>query len=71
MLALLLASLLSLFFFSAVLRAELRGGGDPRRVRELGLVVLMLALAAIVAGHAVVAQGGPETAGLSALLSGG
>jgi len=71
MIAVLLASLLSLLFFSAVLAAEMRSGGDPRRVRELGLVVLMLALTATFAGHAVLADSWREVAGLAALISGG
>jgi len=71
MIGLLLASLLSLLLFSAALAAEMRSGGDPRRIRELGLVVLMLALTATFAGHAVLAQGWPQIANLSALISGG
>ncbi len=41
MVAVLLGSILSLLFFSALLAAEIRGGGDPRRSRELGVILGM------------------------------
>jgi hypothetical protein len=63
----LLGSVLSLVFFSAVLAGELRGG-DPRRLRELGVMVGILLLVAAYASHAVIAGTGAETAGLASLL---
>ncbi len=65
----LLAALLSLLFFSAVLAAESRGG-DRRRIHALGLVVLILALLATYASAAMVSQNWPESASLSALIFG-
>ncbi|HUH84900.1 MAG TPA: hypothetical protein VLX85_09825, partial [Stellaceae bacterium] len=62
----LLAALLSLLFFSAVLAAESRGG-DRRRIREVGLVVLILALVATYASAAMVNEHWPESASLSSL----
>jgi len=69
MMLVLLAALLSLLFFSAVLAAESRGG-DRRRIREIGLVVLILALVATYASAAMVSEGRPESASLSALIFG-
>ena len=69
MVAVLLGSVLSLVFFSAVLAAEIRGG-DVRRMRELGVIVGILSLVAAFASHEIVAAGWPQLAGLSAILGG-
>jgi predicted nucleic acid-binding protein len=69
MLAMLLGSVLSLLFFSAVLAAEIRGG-DTKRVRELGIIVCILALVAAYAGHGLI-TGGPQVASIASLLLGG
>ena len=70
MVPVLLGSVLSLLFFSAVLAAEIRGG-DQRRIRELGVLVFILTLIAAYASHAVIAGNWPQIAGLSALIFGG
>jgi hypothetical protein len=67
MISVLLGSVLSLLFFSVVLLAEIRGG-DPRRIRELGVIVGILTLIAIYASHALIAGSWPETASLSSLV---
>ena len=69
MMAVLLGSVLSLVFFSAVLAAEIRGG-DAKRIRELGIIVGILSFIAAFASHEVVAAGWPQLAGLSAILGG-
>jgi hypothetical protein len=60
----LLGSLLSLFFFFAVLAAELRDG-DRRRVRELAVIVGILVLLTAYAAHAVIVASWAQTAGLA------
>lgn len=70
MILMLLSSVLSLLFFSAVLVSEIRGG-DHRRIRDLGVIVGILSLIAVYASHAVIAGGWPEIASLSSLLQGG
>ena len=67
MITVLLGSVLSLLFFSAVLAAEIRGG-DRRRIRELGVLVGILTLVAAIASHAVIATSWPQIASLSALI---
>ena len=67
MIPLLLGSVLSLLFFSAVLAAEIRGG-DRHRIRELGVLVGILTLVAAFASHAVIAGNWPEIATASNLL---
>jgi hypothetical protein len=67
MIAVLLGSVLSLLFFSIVLVAESRNG-DARRIRELGVMVGILALVAVYASHAVVAGTWPQVASFSALI---
>jgi hypothetical protein len=69
MVAVLLGSVLSLVFFSAVLAAEIRGG-DIKRMRELGVIVGILSLVAAFASHEIVAAGWPQLADLSAILGG-
>jgi hypothetical protein len=70
MIPVLLGSVLSLLFFSAVLAAEIRGG-DHHRARELGILVGILTLVAAYASHAVIAGGWPQIASLSSLLLSG
>jgi hypothetical protein len=67
MIPVLLGSVLSLLFFSAVLAAEIRGG-DRRRIRELGILVGILTLVAAYSGHAVIAGSWPQLATASALI---
>jgi hypothetical protein len=67
MFAVLLGSVLSLLFFSAVLAAEIRGG-DRRRIRELGVLVGILTLVAALASHAVIDGSWPQIASLSAMI---
>jgi hypothetical protein len=67
MVPVLLGSVLSLLFFSAVLAAEIRAG-DQRRIQELGVLVGILTLVAAYASHAVIADGWPQIASLSALI---
>ena len=67
MIPVLLGSVLSLLFFSAVLASEIRGG-DHRRIRELGVLVGILTLVAAYASHAVIATSWPQIASVSALL---
>jgi hypothetical protein len=67
MIPVLLGSVLSLLFFSAVLAAEIRGG-DRHRIRELGILVGILTLVAAYASHAIIAGGWPEIASLSSLI---
>jgi hypothetical protein len=68
MVAVLLGSILSLLFFSALLAAEIRGGGDPRRSRELGVILGILSLVAIYASHGLIAGNWSQIAGLSSLI---
>lgn len=71
MIAVLLGSVLSLLFFSAVLVAEIHAG-DRHRIRELAMLVGILTLIAAYASHVVIAEGWSEIASLSSLiLSGG
>jgi hypothetical protein len=67
MISVLLGSVLSLLFFSAVLAAEIRGG-DRRRIRELGILVGILTLVAAYASHTVIADSWPQLATASALI---
>lgn len=67
MIPVLLGSVLSLLFFSAVLAAEIRGG-DRRRIRELGILVGILTLVAVYASHAVIADSWPQLTTASALI---
>jgi hypothetical protein len=67
MVAVLLGSILSLLFFSAVFAAEIRGG-DQRRIRELGLILGILSLVALYSSHALILGGWPQIASLSALI---
>lgn len=67
MVPVLLGSVLSLLFFSAVLAAEIRGG-DRRRIRELGILVGILTLVAVYASHAVIADSWPQLATASAVI---
>jgi hypothetical protein len=70
MVPVLLGSVLSLLFFSAVLAAEIRDG-DQRRIRDLGVLVGILTLVTAYASHAVIADSWPQIAGVSALIFGG
>jgi len=70
MIPVLLGSVLSLFFFSVVLVAEIRGG-DHRRVREVSILVGILTLVAVYASHVVIAGAWPQIASLSSLFRGG
>ncbi len=71
MIAVLLGAVLSLFFFSTVLVAEMRRG-DARRIRELGIMLGLLSLVTIYASHVIIAGGWREIASLSTLgLPGG
>jgi hypothetical protein len=67
MIPVLLGSVLSLLFFSAVLAAEIRGG-DRRRIRELAVLVGILTLVAAYASHAVIAGSWSQIATASALI---
>lgn len=69
MVTVLLGSVLSLVFFSAVLAAEIRGG-DRRRIRELGVLVGILTLITAYASEEVIASNWPQIAGLSAIFGG-
>ena len=71
MVAMLVGSVLSLLFFSALLAAEARNGGDPRRSRELGVILGILSLVAIYASHGLIAGHWSQLAGVSAFLAGG
>ncbi len=68
MIAVLLGSVLSLLFFSALLAAEMRGGGDPRRSRELGVILGILSLVAVYSSHSLIAGSWSQIAGLSSLI---
>jgi hypothetical protein len=68
MIAVLLGSVLSLLFFSALLAAEMRHGGDPRRSRELGVMLGILSLVAIYASHSLITGSWSQIAALSALI---
>lgn len=67
MIAVLLGSVLSLLFFSALLAAEMRGG-DPRRSRELGVILGILSLVAVYSSHSLIAGSWSQIAGLSSLI---
>lgn len=68
MVAVLLGSVLSLLFFSAALAAEMRGGGDPRRSRELAIILGILSLVVIYASHGLIAGNWPQIADLPSLI---
>jgi hypothetical protein len=69
MIAVLVGSILSLLFFSALLAAEMRSrAGDPRRSRELGIILGILSLVAICASHSIIGGNWSQLAGLSALI---
>jgi hypothetical protein len=63
----LLVTLLSLMFFSAVLLAEMKGG-DDRRSREIAVILGILTLLAVYTSHAVITASWPQIASLSALI---
>lgn len=67
MMPVLLGSVLSLLFFSAVLIAESGSGGDARRKRDLVVIIGILALVAAYASHALV-SGGDQLASLPSLI---
>jgi hypothetical protein len=72
MIAVLAGSLLSLLFFSALLAAEMRSGGDPHRSRELSVILGILSLVAIYSSHSLITGNWSQIAGLSAwILPGG
>jgi hypothetical protein len=66
----LLVTLLSLMFFSAVLLAEMKQGHD-RRSREIAVILGILTLVAVYTSHAVITASWPHIASLSALILAG
>jgi hypothetical protein len=68
MIAVLVGSLLSLLFFSALFVAEMRNGGDSGRLRELSVILGILSLVAIYSSHSLIAGSWSQIAGLSSLI---